>query len=1163
CPALALEVLSRLPNRVLTDGPMSPDDAVFDFANVLNKEDDFIASGTIENHDSVNMGKNKSVDWSQPVVASSGKASAVDFDWGQPVLSTKVEQSSLDFDWGAPVSQPKEPELELDFGLDNNSEKEDSEDGIEMKVTEESIEGMKDVIENQNESKPVAIDIMAQQLKFIACLKIMMEELSTLATGYEVDGGQLRYQLYIWLEKSVSALKDLCLYGASSQDYNEAAEEETMAMEDSSHSNANWDSAVDFSSQKASLHEILLADKLDFEAKLQRASRRKQWLKANEALLRTLLSYCSLHGAHGGGLAAVRMELILLLHELQQERSRQQLLSPLPFPTTLPLLAASVACQKTVVADPIRHLQSLVHDILLTIIDMTDPPTVSNASYSHLIVLRDLSTSLSACIYESLCDSDTFIVKQGGSRGLSMEELISSGVVYQNSHLLAGHVNRIRHCSGDEDVKATTAPNKWPGVASLRALLAQDKDEDTPKLHTLLCEAFVSVYLSQLIYALSTCDCHVLYRLVGQNFTQETWALLFGGGAKILLHISAMNSGDTTSSPASLEKENQNESSSGILDSLSRQRIKLHMKLLGQSGQQTVQPTIKEDKPTYREQFIPPKMSMVSLFMSKPKLVSEWLPLDYDSNASLPSDEEEVEEEGEIDDVFGGEITEESQATSRRKKIISDSGLDQLDPSSYTWGILRYAVVKLARMHIGSFLNVAGLEIQDLPVVSPLIQAVLKCMDFWLKDLKQYMDAFEGPPPNYIPGCVSSGTQMGPPVLKYSALLELHNTPFRSNHRAILPVKRLWNYLVRHEVVQDVFIRYIYQFKPVRKNDDFDIDTTRETNTTNLNSVRVIHKDQDTINTFCINRVKNGVIALATPKEIQEIDVSVLLQPVPWLREEAEFEAVNLLRAPDTLPSSDYLVIQHPMDSVSTNLSSTGSTPTSSAPALSVGTSKNLRKHKIDNVRKLTSHPLMPVYLNAKSPSWDNNLLDAKGKQIEYLIEDLNLTILNTVEIMFVSKTNGTASTLDITAISYLYADKSRWRHSWNFRKANWDGFTEELENLCSNLPEQYDHDKLLLLFTRNIRNAAKHHIPKGKPKDSWITFWKDQNTEELIHERDSISQKLQMNSNEEHRCKLVEISHKVEEQISVCKQKKWAELCSSLDRERDFSILESDKDSK
>lgn len=84
---------------------------------------------------------------------------------------------------------------------------------------------------------------------------------------------------------------------------------------------------------------------------------------ANETLLRTFLSYCSLHGATGG-LASVRMELMLLLQELQQEKTHQQLLSPLPFPTSLPLLAASVASNKTVIADPIRYLQSLTHDML-------------------------------------------------------------------------------------------------------------------------------------------------------------------------------------------------------------------------------------------------------------------------------------------------------------------------------------------------------------------------------------------------------------------------------------------------------------------------------------------------------------------------------------------------------------------------------------------------------------------------------------------------------------------------------------------------------------------------------------------------------------------------------------------------------------------------------
>ena len=65
------------------------------------------------------------------------------------------------------------------------------------------------------------------------------------------------------------------------------------------------------------------------------------------------------------------MELILLLQELQQEKSHKQLLSPLPFPTTLPLLSACIAQQKTVVADPVRHLHNLAHDMLISITDQS------------------------------------------------------------------------------------------------------------------------------------------------------------------------------------------------------------------------------------------------------------------------------------------------------------------------------------------------------------------------------------------------------------------------------------------------------------------------------------------------------------------------------------------------------------------------------------------------------------------------------------------------------------------------------------------------------------------------------------------------------------------------------------------------------------------------
>lgn len=51
--------------------------------------------------------------------------------------------------------------------------------------------------------------------------------------------------------------------------------------------------------------------------------------------------------------------------------------------------------------------------------------------------------------------------------------------------------------------------------------------------------------------------------------------------------------------------------------SLTKQRVRLNMKLLGQFGSQSGTPPMKEDRPTYREQFVPPEMSMVSYFLIK------------------------------------------------------------------------------------------------------------------------------------------------------------------------------------------------------------------------------------------------------------------------------------------------------------------------------------------------------------------------------------------------------------------------------------------------------------------------------------------------------------------------------------------------------------------
>ncbi|GLH09347.1 Uncharacterized protein GBIM_14433 [Gryllus bimaculatus] len=740
---------------------------------------------------------------------------------------------------------------------------------------------------------------MAQQLKFVACLKILMEELSTLATGFEVDG-----------EESVIAEPEHC--GTPVQRLNE----------------------------KPTLHEILMAEKMDFEAKVQRASRRKKWLKANEALLRTLLSYCSLHGASGGGLAAVRMELVLLLQELQQEKSQQQLLSPLPFPTTLPLLSASVACHKTVVADPVRHLQcpapesqppesssssflsfasflaetprlqAQTHDMLATIMELRGPPAPSRMLYhSEVFVLRDLAVALSACIYQSLCDSDTFSVKQQPSDNFppsALESLARLNIAHSSSHLISGQPPRRRRFSSDEPLQVTTHPSKWPGVTNLRALLAREKDEDTPRLNILLVEAFVATYMSLVVYALSTCDSLILYRLVGQHFSQQTWAFLFGGGVKKLLRVAASNPTPQTpqtpqsAGPGSLEREGSASEGSGVwtaVTSLTKQRYRLNMRLLGQFGSQGGAPHMKEDKPTYREQFVPPEMSMISYFLMKPQLSAEAAVVDYDSAESAESEPEDEEEE---EDVFEGSGTGIGGAS--RLGATREPSSEHTNPGSFSWCVLRLAIARVVQRQLHEFLNAAGIELPELPVLSPLVHGVLRTVAQWQELLADELDQRRPPPADYIPGCYVEPTTTGPAIHKYRSLLEASNTPFHGRHASAAPARRLWRYLVRQELVQEIFIRAVFgkRRSVVSMCEPLcGLDSTRgpsedgaETGTAPPplpEPVKIIHKDQDSISAFCLNQVPqsgSGLMALATPREVQEMDISLLLESPSWLEDE-------------------------------------------------------------------------------------------------------------------------------------------------------------------------------------------------------------------------------------------------------------------------------------
>lgn len=289
CPMLALEVLSKMPKVVKKSRTSGKTPSLRD----TSKDSSSVSPVPIESMDD----QSPSIDWSQPVV--NGLGSSSDF-------SDNHSNSVLSFDWSQPsMVFPDEP-LELKWDSDKGEESEDS--CLEMKPLQETVHEKPNKVstsctETYSEADDdgaliLSQDIISTQLKFRACLKILTMELRTLSTGYEVDGGKLRYQLYHWLEREVVALQNTCDYSVEVEDVQSG----TSPVVDET---ALSEIAEESSDKHLKVHQ-------------KENSQRRQWLMKYQSLLRMFLSYCILHGSHGGGLASVRMELILLLQESQQ-----------------------------------------------------------------------------------------------------------------------------------------------------------------------------------------------------------------------------------------------------------------------------------------------------------------------------------------------------------------------------------------------------------------------------------------------------------------------------------------------------------------------------------------------------------------------------------------------------------------------------------------------------------------------------------------------------------------------------------------------------------------------------------------------------------------------------------------------------------------------------
>ncbi|XP_053277772.1 dmX-like protein 1 isoform X2 [Pleuronectes platessa] len=915
CPMLALEVLSKMPK-------------VHKHSKLLNQEDTGINAEL-----SAGSKDGQASDWSQPSLngyesdgnslSNSKSGSVLSFDWSQPSLT--LPGDALELKWDSDKDDEEEDEDEEDIKNANTGTIADI-SSVFQDPQDVMSPLMETVIGEDSEASidflAPSDDILVAQLKFTACLKIMTNELRTLSTGYEVDGGKLRYQLYQWLEREVVALQRCCSYKPCLPELS-----------------AQGDACVSGSAEEEEQPGSPRGDS-------QRS--RRHWLQSNQPLLRMFLSYCSLHGSHGGGLASVRMELILLLQESHQDDSTQSVVTTSSQPSSIPLLMACTANVKTVVANPIVYLTNLTHDILQTINALDSPPhpdVVNNEIY----VMHTLAASLSACIYQCLCDGHTFSHVNH-----------FTGIVYQS--VLLSQKQPVRAVSMDESVQPNTSPAQWPGIASLIRLLSSAGEESQPGLAVLLCEILTAVYLSLFVHGMATHSSNELFRIMAHPLNGNLWVTVFGGGARIPV-MEKPYSPTRTPPPASPSGSDRKSRRFRLRTSRSGSKEESGIEREGPSSPRHVPVVEQEAASIFKERFVPPELSIWDYFIAKPMLPPSENRIEYDSEESHGSQDED-EDDDDFEDVF--------DPNSPRR--------EHSNHNSYSWCLMRLSMVQLVLVNLKSFYPMAGYDLLDLPVGSPLCHAVLKTLQRWEQVLQKRLELFGGPPSKYISTQLQDETATpGPALLRHKVLFEPSNTPFRTNHHSALPVKRLWQFLVKQEEVQETFIRNIFTKKrdPNESVEDqtgtMKCSVVEETGNPQTGSeqgspggkARIIHKESDIITAFAINKANRNCLVMASTHDIQELDVSSILatQIMTWIDDDdAETKGVG---------GDDFLVIHARDDFAALH----GTTPyTHSSPGTPINMpwlggmqtgrgAAMMIKRNINNVRRMTSHPTLPYYL--------------------------------------------------------------------------------------------------------------------------------------------------------------------------------------------------------
>ena len=137
-----------------------------------------------------------------------------------------------------------------------------------------------------------------------------------------------------------------------------------------------------------------------------------------------------------------------------------------------------------------------------------------------------------------------------------------------------------------------------------------------------------------------------------------------------------------------------------------------------------------------------------------------------------------------------------------------------------------------------------------------------------------------------------------------------------------------------------------------------------------------------------------------------------------------------------------------------------------------------------------------------------------------------------------------------ITILLKVPTNKPNTRVRWNFRKANWIKFQDQLETKTSTINTEESAHKILKTFCEIIQQSAKENISRGKPC-KYEPFW----TQELNAQneiRDRARQKAEKSKLQEGVIAWGQEKAKLKHQITQSKINSWKIFLSKLNYKTD-----------